>query len=230
MVTRSPVNPVQKSYESVPSVKHLSRTDTELTSPRKEVTANCYDCFFGFVFLCMRVRISLFVCIIYLISPVSETVGSSMFNLSVLIPSIVNKLFCFSRFNLILKIFIIIHHTWLIAHDIIGLHDNMGNVYILKFIHGAFSPLFLKKSQCSYQCIQNQNEPVYSKLTTLELSLFVGDQFSWLAHEFTSPGTYLHVQSFVSYSLKSSQLFINEITSPWARKFLPTHKPIDPRK
>lgn len=147
MVTRSPVNPVQKSYESVPSVKHLSRTDTELTSPRKEVTANCYDCFFGFVFLCMRVRISLFVCIIYLISPVSETVGSSMFNLSVLIPSIVNKLFSFSHFNLILKIFIIIHHTWLIAHDIIGLHDNMGNVYILKFIHGAFSPLFLKKSQ-----------------------------------------------------------------------------------
>lgn len=106
----------------------------------------------------MRVRISLFVCIIYLISPVSETetVGSSMFNLSVLIPSIVNKLFCFSRFNLILKIFIIIHHTWLIAHDIIGPH-NMGNVYILKFIHGAFSPQFLKKSQCSYQCIQNQN-------------------------------------------------------------------------
>lgn len=157
MVTSSPVNPVQKSYESVPSVKHLSRTNTELTSPRKEVTANCYDCFFGFVFLCMRVRISLFVCIIYLISPVSETVGSSMFNLSVLIPSIVNKLFCFSRFNLILKIFIIIHHTWLIAHDIIGLHDNMGNVYILKFIHEAFSPLFLKKAQCSYQCIQNQN-------------------------------------------------------------------------
>lgn len=156
MVTSSPVNPVQKSYESVPSVKHLSRTNTELTSPRKEVTANCYDCFFGFVFLCMRVRISLFVCIIYLISPVSETVGSSMFNLSVLIPSIVNKLFCFSRFNLILKIFIIIHHTWLIAHDIIGPH-NMGNVYILKFIHGAFSPQFLKKSQCSYQCIQNQN-------------------------------------------------------------------------
>lgn len=143
MVTRSPVNTVQKSYESVPSVKHLSRTDTELTSPRKEVTANC---FFGFVFLCMRVRISLFVCIIYLISPVSETVGSCMFNLSVLIPSIVNKLFCFSCFNLILKIFIIIHHTWLIAHDIIGPH-NMGNVYILKFIHGAFSPLFLKKSQ-----------------------------------------------------------------------------------
>lgn len=156
MVTSSPVNPVQKSYESVPSVKHLSRTNTELTSPRKEVTANCYDCFFGFVFLCMRVRISLFVCIIYLISPVSETVGSSMFNLSVLIPSIVNKLYCFSRFNLILKIFIIIHHTWLIAHDIIGPH-NMGNVYILKFIHGAFSPQFLKKSQCSYQCIQNQN-------------------------------------------------------------------------
>lgn len=156
MVTRSPVNPVQKSYESVPSVKHLSRTNTELTSPRKEVTANCYDCFLGFVFLCMRVCISLFVCIIYLISPVSETVGSSTFNLSVLIPSIVNKLFCFSRFNLILKIFIIIHHTWLIAHDIIGPH-NMGNVYILKFIHGAFSPQFLKKSQCSYQCIQNQN-------------------------------------------------------------------------
>lgn len=156
MVTSSPVNPVQKSYESVPSVKHLSRTNTELTSPRKEVTANCYDCFFGFVFLCMRVRISLFVCIIYLISPVSETVGSSMFNLSVLIPSIVNKLYWFSRFNLILKIFIIIHHTWLIAHDIIGPH-NMGNVYILKFIHGAFSPQFLKKSQCSYQCIQNQN-------------------------------------------------------------------------
>lgn len=129
--------------------------------------------FFGFVVLCMGVRISSFVCIIYLISPVSETVGSSMFNLSVLIPSIVNKLFCFSHFNLILKIFIIIHHTWLIAHDIIGPH-NMGNVYILKFIHGAFSPQFLKKSQCSYQCIQNQNEPVYSKLTTLELSLFVG--------------------------------------------------------
>lgn len=124
MVTRSPVNPVQKSYESVPSVKHLSRTDTELTSPRKEVTANCYDCFFGFVFLCMRVRISLFVCIIYLIS---------MFNLSVLIPSIVNKLFCFSRFNLILKIFIIIHHTWLIAHDIIGLHDN-EDVYRAMYI------------------------------------------------------------------------------------------------
>lgn len=102
--------------------------------------------FFGFVVLCMGVRISSFVCIIYLISPVSETVGSSMFNLSVLIPSIVNKLFCFSHFNLILKIFIIIHHTWLIAHDIIGPH-NMGNVYILKFIHGAFSPLFLKKSQ-----------------------------------------------------------------------------------
>lgn len=79
--------------------------------------------------------------------PCQWTVGSSMFNLSVLIPSIVNQLFCFSRFNLILKIFIIIHHTWLIAHDIIGLHDNMGNVYILKFIHGAFSPLFLKKSQ-----------------------------------------------------------------------------------
>lgn len=131
MVTRSPVNTVQKSYESVPSVKHLSRTNTELTSPRKEATANCYDCFFWFVFLCMRVRISLFVCIIYLISPVSETVGSYMFNLSVLIPSIVNKLFCFSRFNLILKIFIIIHHTWLIAHDIIGPHDNMGNVYTL---------------------------------------------------------------------------------------------------
>lgn len=133
MVTRSPVNTVQKSYESVPSVKHLSRTDTELTSPRKEVTANCYDCFLGFVFLCMRVRISLFVCIIYLISPVSETVGSSMFNLSVLIPSIVNKLFCFSRFNLILKIFIIIHHTWLIAHDIIGLHDN-EDVYRAMYI------------------------------------------------------------------------------------------------
>lgn len=89
--------------------------------------------FLGFVFLCMRVRISLFVCIIYLISPVSETVGSSMFNLFVLIPSIVNKLFCFSRFNLILKIFIIIHHTWLIAHDIIGLDDN-EDVYRAMYI------------------------------------------------------------------------------------------------
>lgn len=133
MVTRSPVNTVQKSYESVPSVKHLSRTDTELTSPRKEVTVNCYDCFFWVCFS-LYACTHQFICLHNLFDfPCRETVGSSMFNLSVLIPSIVNKLFRFSRFNLILKIFIIIHHTWLIAHDIISLHDN-EDVYKAMYI------------------------------------------------------------------------------------------------
>lgn len=37
-------------------------------------------------------------------------------------------------------------------------------------------------------------EPVYSKLTTLESSLFMVDQCSWLAHEFTFPWMYIHAQ------------------------------------
>lgn len=129
--------------------------------------------FFGFVFLCMRVRISLFVCIIYLISPVSETVGSSMFNLSVLIPSIVNKLFRFSRFNLILKIFIIIHHTWLIAHDIVSLHDN-EDVYIRQCIYFEIHPwsIFSTISQEISVFIPVHTKPKWTSLQQINYRYF----------------------------------------------------------
>lgn len=76
-----------------------------------------------------------------------------MFNLFVLIFLIVNKLFCFFYFNLILKIFIIIYYIWLKVYDIIGFYDNMGNVYILKFIYGVFFLLFFKKFYCIYVVI-----------------------------------------------------------------------------
>lgn len=132
---------------------------------------------------------------------VSETVGSLYICLMSVCPDPLyfNKLlFLLLLFDL-KKIYLIfwIHHicTWSVALDIIYRSSWQYGQCIHLEIHpwSIFSSISQEIS-VFIPVSAYKIEPVYSKLTTLESSLFMVDQCSWLAHEFTFPWMYIHVQ------------------------------------